>query len=659
MHGHSRDDRAGEPQAVQGGPSRGLAPNMKLGELLCASGFLSVTALDEGLALQRRTGVPLGEALVNLGHVRADQVAHAVARQLGAAVFDPLQIVPGRYLLWRQEDSWYTRHRVIPLEARDGSLEVVTSEAGSTDIVARLAERIGRPVRPIVATNRDIERALHAVNLEADIRLCAERLREEAPESSADVVLTPRQKAIGTVLAGALIIALLLNAASTATVAISIITLLYMLSSTYILVLTILGWNVRMATERSVYPTSLDERALPIYTILVPLYREAEILPQLARAIRALDWPTAKLDVRLLLEADDLATIEAARAAGLPPYFTLVIVPKYGPRGKPKACNYGLLHARGEFVVIYDAEDVPEADQLKKVYAAFRASPRDVVCMQCRLNFYNPEQNLLTRWFTAEYSSWFDLLLPGLQRAGAPIPLGGTSNHFRRDALEEVGAWDPYNVTEDADLGIRLSMRGRRTVVLASTTYEEANPQVGNWIRQRSRWIKGYAQTWLVHMRHPLALWRVVGWRGFLGFQCFVGGRVLVLLLNPFYWGLTALWFMTHASFISALFPAPVFYLGSLALYLGNISFLYLGMAGAFSRGYYRLVKYSLLAPVYWVLMSIAAWKGVLQLLYRPHYWEKTRHGLAHQIDISAATVVKPEGMLGEQAEALSGERVA
>ncbi len=605
-----------------------------LGQMLLAEGLLDEAALWGGLELHRRSGVRLGEALLCLGHLRADQVASALARQQRIETFDPARFPLAAWDTTMQRDDWYRHHRVVPLPAPDGTLCAITSDPTASAVLDQLARKVGRPVQPVVATNRDLERVLHAVYQESDIHRSAELLREQSPESSADVVLTRRQKGVAAVLLLGLLGGLLANWSLSLTVVVSVVTLLYTSSSAYMLYLTITGWATREAAVVS-GEAALDERELPIYTILVPLYQEAAVLPQLARAVQALDWPKAKLDVRLLLEEDDRETIEAARAAQLPAYFTFVIVPSRGPRGKPKACNYGLGHARGEYVVIYDAEDIPEPDQLKKVHTLFRASDPELVCIQCRLNFYNPEQNLLTRWFTAEYSLWFDLLLPGLQRAGAPIPLGGTSNHFRRAALEEVGAWDPYNVTEDADLGIRLFKRRRRTVVLNSTTYEEANPEVGNWIRQRSRWIKGYAQTWLVHMRHPVELWRVLGPRGFLGFQWFVGGRVLVLLLNPCYWALTLTWFMTHSLAISQLFPAPIFYLGSLAFYLGNVAFLYLSMAGVLARGRYRLLKWTLLIPLYWVLMSIATWKGILQLLYRPHYWEKTRHGLARAADIS------------------------
>jgi cellulose synthase/poly-beta-1,6-N-acetylglucosamine synthase-like glycosyltransferase len=254
--------------------------------------------------------------------------------------------------------------------------------------------------------------------------------------------------------------------------------------------------------------------------------------------------------------------------------------------------------------------------------------PPEVVCIQSKLNYYNSHQNLLTRWFTVEYSMWFDLFLPGLDAARAPIPLGGTSNHFKRHALIEAGAWDPFNVTEDADLGIRLFKRGYRTAIVDSTTYEEANGQLYNWLRQRSRWIKGYIQTWLVHMRHPLKLISTIGLRAFLGFQFVVGGTFFAALLNPVYWLLTTLWFLGQWDFIQVLFPGPIFFFGAICLYLGNFAFTYMNVAGAMRRGYYDLVKYALLSPLYWGLMSVAAWRGFFQLIFNPHYWEKTHHGL-------------------------------
>lgn len=254
----------------------------------------------------------------------------------------------------------------------------------------------------------------------------------------------------------------------------------------------------------------LDPDSLPIYTILVPMYKEPEVAQKIARAVTELDYPLDKLDVKLLLEEDDPETRKKIEEVidQLPSCVEVIVcpkVPKGQPKTKPRACNWGLERARGEFLVIFDAEDRPEGDQLKKAVIAFRklkaAGKENVVCLQAKLNYFNARQNGLTRFFTLEYTTWFDLFLPGLHAFRIPIPLGGTSNHFNTAVLKKLGGWDPFNVTEDCDLGIRMARQGYRTEVLDSTTWEEANCRVGNWIRQRSRWIKGYFQTHLVHTR--------------------------------------------------------------------------------------------------------------------------------------------------------------
>ena len=442
-------------------------------------------------------------------------------------------------------------------------------------------------------------------------------------------MLTRPQKLVGISFLGLSALLMVLNLVGYLTFLVALSTLFYVGFSAYKFYLMYKALSHTL--EVDVAPeelAALDERDLPVYTVLVPLYREAEVLPTLVAAIDDLDYPKAKLDVKLLLEEDDLQTIEAVRRHQLPSHIKPVVVPNALPKGKPKACNYGLLHAEGEYVVIYDAEDVPDRDQLKKVLVAFRKAGPRVDCIQAKLNYYNRDQNLLTRWFTTEYSMWFDLFIPGLDASNAPIPLGGTSNHFQTARLRELGAWDPYNVTEDADLGVRLFKAGGKTAVIDSTTYEEANSELYNWIRQRSRWVKGYIQTWLVHTRHPLKLMRDIGPYQFFSFNMVVGGTFFGFLVNPIYWLLTALWFLTHWAFIQQLFPGPIFYVGAIGLYFGNFAFMYTNVAGCMRRGYYDMVKYALLSPLYWALMSVGAWKGFIQLLYKPSYWEKTKHGL-------------------------------
>ena len=371
-------------------------------------------------------------------------------------------------------------------------------------------------------------------------------------------------------------------------------------------------------------PPTVDD-ALPRYTILVPLYREANVLPRLIQALVALDYPSSKLDIMLIVEVDDQDTASVAEGLALDRRFHIVRVPPGMPRTKPRACNYALGFALGEFTVIYDAEDRPEPDQLRKAVAKFRQSPKEIVCLQAHLNFYNANENWLTRLFALDYALWFDTLLPGLEFLQVPIPLGGTSNHFRTSQLRALGAWDPYNVTEDADLGIRIARMGMRVTMLNSTTFEEAPTNLGGWLKQRSRWLKGYMQTWLVHMREPHVLLRDIGWRGFFALQLFLSGSVLSALVNPLLW----LIFLTSNNFMSPLTDRVSAIIALLGLLGGNLVLTGLAISAPRKRGWNELAPYGFTVAFYWALISIAAWRGLWQLITRPFHWEKTEHGLS------------------------------
>jgi glycosyltransferase XagB len=378
---------------------------------------------------------------------------------------------------------------------------------------------------------------------------------------------------------------------------------------------------------------ALSDESLPSYTVLLPAFGEEHIVEQLMQGVGKLDYPRDKLEIKLLLEADDVTMVQMALQGDIDQLAEVVLVPASEPRTKPKACNYGLSSSTGEFVTIYDAEDVPDPLQLRRVVAAFAQLPDDVACIQARLAYFNDRQNLLTRWFTVEYDQWFGFVLPALCRTGAPLPLGGTSNHLRRSLLLEIGAWDPFNVTEDADLGIRLARSGYRTAVLDSVTLEEANSDVLNWVRQRSRWYKGYLQTLLVHTRSPRQALRAFGVRGFLRFVTTMAGPATTSLLNVLFASVGLLWLAGRPSFITAILPAPLYYAGLSSFVLGYISSVYMGLLTTRIERKPYLIVAVLLSPLYWVLMSVAAIKAVLQLIFQPSYWEKTAHGLSTQID--------------------------
>jgi glycosyltransferase XagB len=376
--------------------------------------------------------------------------------------------------------------------------------------------------------------------------------------------------------------------------------------------------------EARAYPDWL----LPTYTVLVPVYREPEVVGQLLAALDRLDYPRHKLDVQLLLERGDEATAEAVQAAQPASYVTVRVVPPGGPKTKPNACNHGLEHARGRLLTIYDAEDLPEPLQLRKAAVALGRLPRKVACLQARLSYHNASQNLITGWFTNEYDVWFSYYLPGLVATGAPVPLGGTSNHLRTEVLRKLGGWDAHNVTEDADLGLRLRRDGWQTMVLDSVTEEEANSDFVNWVKQRSRWYKGYLTTWLVHARQPRAVARDIGWKGVLGLHLFVGGTPLLAVLNPVFWALTLCWLTLGASSVSWVLSGPAYYLSLASWAVGWIAPVYVAIYAAREHDRPELALKLVLLPLYWVMMSIAALKAVLQLVRHPSYWEKTVHGL-------------------------------
>jgi glycosyltransferase XagB len=652
---------AGEPQredSLEDMPTRDLDDlarlsihsRLRIGEMLLLRSIVTPEMIEEACEEQRRTGSRVGEILVHNGAVAERDLISALAEQLQIPLVDVSDLDPDSLPRDVIPEPLARHLRCVPIGMDDRCVYMAIAEPLDNDTISALREHTTLELRGFLATANSIDELLQRIHGHAYVDAATSELLTRLPEECANRVLSEPQR-VGLVLGLFASIALLVAFPIPTLVAfVGLASLFYTAASFYKfwLMYSALGHEYEVGvTAQEV--SELDERELPPYTILVPLYHEANVVPRLVKAIEGLDYPKTKLDVRLLCEQDDEETIGVIRALGLAPHFKLVVVPPSSPQTKPKACNYGLLHADGEIVVIFDAEDRPDPDQLKKIVAAFRKTGPRVTCIQAKLNYFNQEQNLLTRWFSTEYAMWFELILPGLDAQNVPIPLGGTSNHFLRDRLVSLGAWDPFNVTEDADLGIRLHKAGYQTAIIDSTTLEEANSELNNWIRQRSRWIKGYIQTWLVHMRHPVRLFRQLGPGSFFSFQLLVGGS-FIFLLNPIFWLLTTVFFFTHAGLIQQVFPSFVFYAAAFQLFIGNFAFMYLNMAGAVERGYFSLAKYALFSPLYWGLMSIAAWKGFLQLFTRPFYWEKTEHGL----DVAPQSVASAPRQIAQSPSASS-----
>ena len=400
------------------------------------------------------------------GSIR-DSITRPTRKYFDLPFVDLLREPPDPALLIAADTDLYASRLTMPWRRRDGRLFIATAEPGpETVLFAR--GRWGADIEFVVVAKFDIVVAVQTAFADALSHRAVFELAEFDPQMSARTVFTTGQMIAAYALLTAMLIGLAFAPLGTLIVLNVAISIFYLGNFIFKGILVSIGGGRSAEIDESVAieARALREEDLPVFTVLVPMFREAAMLPQLAQALRNLDYPLGKLDIKIVLEAGDRETIDAARTLGLEGVFEIIVVPPSEPQTKPKACNFALRFARGEYLVIYDAEDRPEPDQLRKVVATFRRSPPNTACLQCRLNYYNVDENWLTRMFSLDYTLWFDQVLPGLERLGMPIPLGGTSNHFRTDVLRELHAWDPFNVTEDADLGIRIGQKGYRVGVV-------------------------------------------------------------------------------------------------------------------------------------------------------------------------------------------------
>lgn len=345
----------------------------------------------------------------------------------------------------------------------------------------------------------------------------------------------------------------------------------------------------------------------PVYTILLPAFKESAVMPQLIDSIENLDYPKSKLDVKLLIESDDQEMLKAIKMYALPRYFEVITVPHSFPKTKAKVCNYAMCFAKGKYIVIYDADDKPDPLQLKKALIEFNEGDEKLACVQARLNYYNYNHNFLTKFFSLEYVNWFYYLLPGLQKMNMPVPLGGSSNHFLVEALKKAFFWDAYNVTEDADLGLRLAQMGYKTKMIDSETLEESPTTIFAWIKQRARWIKGYMQTYVVCLKN------ITGLRGMLLLNLFVGPTAFIFFTAPF--------LLLSSKFLNELF---LYYF--IVAYITNSILLIIAVKQQKMPYYFYIV--SIFFPVYRLLHSVAAFLALWEFIIYPQKWNKTSHGL-------------------------------
>ena len=594
------------------------------------------------IAAQRLDATP-GDVLLAEGTLSPAALAGYHARWLGAARFDPGQ--------HRVDDDALAQGAVTPQTCLKHAVVPVRDAAGRDGLLVARPDRLDR-VRP------DLPAAWQALPLvigtEAEVQgaIADSQRAVLTPAASARVPLHEscrawgqgrrrRQAVIYSLLAGLLALAILAPLpVFTALVGWACLTLIITAIQRAAAITAFLTAPAPAPGPRAETPqTSASlpaapgilarpDAALPRISVLVPLFRERNIATHLLARLQRLDYPAALLDVVLVLEETDTTTREVLEHVPLPPWLRCIIVPDGQPRTKPRAMNYALDFCRGDIIGIWDAEDAPAPDQLLRVARHFATAPADVACLQGVLDYYNPRQNWMARCFTVEYASWFRVMMPGMARLGFAIPLGGTTLFMRRDALERLGGWDAHNVTEDADLGFRLARHGYRTEMLDTTTGEEANCHLWPWIRQRSRWLKGYMVTWLVHMRSPARLRRQLGTWRFIGMQTHFIAALSQFLLAPLLW---SLWLIPlgFGHPVQALVPGGLLLAVGLCFILAELLIITLGLIATRGPAHRHLRPWVPSLHFYYPLGCIAAYKALWELISDPFYWDKTAHGLS------------------------------
>ena len=630
-----------------------------LGRLLVEMGAITPGQLVVALHLQLRLDARIGEILVAEGWASRAQVIAALARQSGLAVADPVRHPPDPELLAHMPARFWAAHGLMPWRRDGPHVQIATPDRARFDRVRGVLSAVYGPVAPALAEPERIQAAL----ARGKATELAEGASTRVPARLSCRNWTPGSRAsVGLAFAaGAALLAAAPMASLSLASAAAMLTLVLFMSLRFTGALSHF-WGHRPQARpprperppppglRPVAPPPrhgrLWPRRQPRVSVMVPLYREKEIATALVRRLSRLTYPKARLEVLLVLEEHDATTRRALGRARLPPWMRIIEVPAHkGLTTKPRAMNYALDFCSGELIGVWDAEDAPAPDQIERVAARFAAAPPEVACIQGILDFYNPCTNWRARCFTIEYASWFRVILPGIARLGLVVPLGGTTHFFRRAALEALGGWDAHNVTEDADLGVRLYRAGYRTEMLDTVTHEEATCRPWPWVKQRSRWLKGFMITYLVHMRSPRRLWADLGTRRFLGMQAFFLGTLGQFLLAPLMWSFWMLALgLPHP--IGPIVPHAMLNTGVALFVSAELLAIAIGMAAVARPERRFLLGWVPTLTFYYLLGIVAVYKAMYELFLKPFYWDKTRHGQA-----------RPDGPTATPVNALSRAR--
>lgn len=601
---------------------------LPLGHHLVDARAIRDTDLLRALVLQRHQDAPLGHILITQGWANQDQVLDALSRQHGLQRVDLSNHQPDSRLLARRPAQFWLQHRAVPWQQEGRQLVIAIAHPEQFDALQKGLSGSFDQIRPVLAAEDKITAFLTTHFRDTLAQRANTRVAQECSNRHGQATNRPH---LPLILCGALAGSAVFAPIATFTA----LCALAMLMLVLFIGLKVTGFVTHLANSGKIQsdhqPANFPRapHRLPRMSMLVPLYHEAEVSKDLLRRLQHLTYPRSLLEVILVLEEHDQITRAALTKITLPPWIKIIEVPQSGGlTTKPRALNYALDFCHGDIIGVWDAEDAPARGQLEHVARTFAQANKDVACLQGVLDYYNPRTNWLSRCFTLEYASWFRIVLPGLARLGLVIPLGGTTLFVKRAVLEHLGGWDAHNVTEDADLGVRLCRAGYRTEMIATTTHEEANCQTWPWIRQRSRWLKGFMTTYLVHMRRPRQLLAQLGWRRFLGFQAFFVGTVGQFLLAPFLWSFWLLLLgLPHPS--ATLLPMSVLYAAAAVLVLFQLLEISIGITAAFASNRRSLALWTPTMMFYFPLGVIATYKALHELIWHPFFWDKTAHGLS------------------------------
>ena len=573
----------------------------------------------------RLCGISASEALIKSGLLSEEQYYRCVAHELGLEFIARTKNTAEPYFEIPTPEQLEKMATMVAVDDDQRFLNIAPDMRHISHLRSVIARYPGFHKRVRVTTRSSNKRALEQRCRSGLLRRAIDDLYERLPDLSARTTITVPQ-ALTLLLVLQAIGLILFYSSHTILIAFHLIASLFYLACVGLRIYAACRVNIRerkMEARKSSYNLPKNLGDYPVYSVLVALYKEAGQVDDLIDSLLRLDWPREKLEIKLICEGDDIhtqAAINQALKHRNVPHIELVSVPFQQPRTKPKALNYALPLCRGRYLVIYDAEDRPDPLQLKEAFATFRAGPKNLACLQAPLHIHNHREAWLARLFAIEYSTLFDGLLPVLSKHKLPLPLGGTSNHFKRSALESAGGWDPYNVTEDADLGMRLSRLGYELKTISRPTYEEAPISIPVWLKQRTRWFKGWLQTWLVHMRQPIELTANLGFGGALAFHIMITGMIVTALVHPLllYFLGEALWVASSAGWSTLIF-SWIFWLDLGTVMLGYLAFAVLAMRtlSSMSDGPPLGPLWGL--PFYWLLLSVAAWRAVIHLAYKPH----------------------------------------